>query len=310
MADLSTILLSAGISTTTTAAAIWWLGGKWAENRFARNLKEHEAALRRQVEDWLGDQAADRQYRLEARKRLYSAIAPLRFQLLVACSNYLYRIQRIGSGQQAYNTSIDNYFGQSTFYRLARLLAIGELIERQITYADFTVDPSTLMLLRFKHALFRALSNSDTILDHPNANWNEQVEHVYFDVLPIIASALIVEEEGVDRVIRFDEVDDLLASSARRKALDPLPRLFEALDRSRTPLLWVRLVAAAELCCAMVSQESLPTGLTVVDWNAEAMLKATGDEYILANLDRYVASIRTLPDEVILKSAASAPNRR
>jgi hypothetical protein len=116
-----------------------------------------EATLRKGVEEYLGDKAAERQYRLEARKRLYTAIGPLRFQLVVACSDFAGRVERMATGKQPYATSLKGYFGRSTAFRLLRLFAVAELIERQITYADFSVDPSTVDLLRFKDAAFRCM---------------------------------------------------------------------------------------------------------------------------------------------------------
>src|SRR5262249_41750353 len=124
---------------------------------------EVEATLRKGVEEYLGDKAAERQYRLDARKRLYAAIGPLRFQLIVACDDFATRIARIGSGRQPYATSLQGYFGRSTTFRLLRILAVAELIERQIAHADFSVDPSTADLLRFKHEVFRCLSSSTII---------------------------------------------------------------------------------------------------------------------------------------------------
>ena len=44
-----------------------------------------DAQIRMEVEAQLGELAVQRQYEYEARRRLYTAIGPLRFQLLLAC---------------------------------------------------------------------------------------------------------------------------------------------------------------------------------------------------------------------------------
>ena len=58
----------------------------------AREKAEIEGQVRAAVERELGDAAAQRQYEFEARKRLYTAIGPLRFQLIMACRDFAARI--------------------------------------------------------------------------------------------------------------------------------------------------------------------------------------------------------------------------
>src|SRR6266849_3235621 len=207
--DLLTILGALASSGVISIGGAVWLTKRLVDNRLAKDLKayqaevdqklaaskaemdtqlatskaEVEAMLHRQVEEYLGEKAAERQYRLDARKRLYSAIGPLRFQLIMACSDFASRISRIGTGQQPYATSLKGYFGRSTVFRFLRLFGIAELIERQTAYADFSVDPSMINLLRFKSAAFRCLCSSTISLNHPKANWDEQVEHIFHDTL-------------------------------------------------------------------------------------------------------------------------------
>jgi len=164
------------------------------DGRLSTTKSELEASLRRGVEEYLGERSAERQYKFDALKRLYSAIGPLRFQLAGACNEFVARIDRIGTGKQPYATSLQHYFGRSTLFRLLKMFAITELIDRQIADADFSVDPSTVALLRFRHQSFMCLSSSTVSLDHPNAKWNEQIEHVFYDTLSIVSAALTVNE--------------------------------------------------------------------------------------------------------------------
>jgi hypothetical protein len=48
---------------------------------------------------------------------------------------------------------MDQYYGKNTLYRMLRPIAISELIERQIAYADFAVDPSAVKVLRFRRTV-------------------------------------------------------------------------------------------------------------------------------------------------------------
>ena len=63
----------------------------WVDTRFKEQLQEHQAEL----DEDLGGRAAQRQYEFDARKRLYGAIGPLRFQLAVACAVLSARVERI-----------------------------------------------------------------------------------------------------------------------------------------------------------------------------------------------------------------------
>src|SRR5436190_20136818 len=198
--DLGTILASLISSGVISLGAARWLGQRFVEHRLARDLinfqqgldkdlaavksgldselasvKAHiEATLRREVDEYLGDKSAERQYRLEARQRLYGAVGPLRFQLITATRDFANRVDRIGRGRQPYSIDLAGYFGRSTVFRILRLLGIVELIERQMAYADFAAEPSTVGLLRFKHKAFLCLSSGSLALNHPKANWNQQ----------------------------------------------------------------------------------------------------------------------------------------
>jgi hypothetical protein len=313
--DISTFVTAFLTSGVFSLGAARWLTTRLVDHRFARDLQTYqatldgelaaskaafdqslatakakvEAALRQDVDEYLGDKAADRQYRLDARKRLYAAIGPLRFQLVVACDNFSTRIDRIGSGRQLYDTSLEGYFGRSTAFRLLRLLAVAELIERQIAYADFSVDPSTAGLLRFKHEAFRCLSSGTIVLGHPKANWNDQVEHIFYDVLSIIASTMIVDScnSTSARVMRFDEFNELVSENDRIAAISPLPRLMENFTIASKPILWIRFVALGQLCSSFVGREGPVLGIHPELYDGPKLLRASTDPYLKAHYDEY-----------------------
>lgn len=320
--DVATILTAIGSSGIVSIGVARWLTQRLIDHRLTKDLKtyqlqldeklaaskaeldgrlstaksELDASLRRSVEEYLGDKTAERQYRFDALKRLYTAIGPLRFQLARACDEFTARIDRIGTGKQPYATSLSGYFGRSTLFRLLKLFAITELIERQIADADFSVDPSTVNLLRFKHQAFMCLSSSNVVLNHPNAKYTSQIEHVFFDTLSIVSAALIVVEPAgkPDRTMRFDEFSMFVEEKSKLEKLDPFPRLFEDFTVDSKPILWVRFVTLAQLCNTFLATEGPRVGITPESYDCSKMLLATTDKFIKDNHPRYCEMVKTI----------------
>jgi len=208
------------------------------------------------------------------------AVGPLRFQLLVAASELVNRVARIGDGRK-YDMSKRKYFAQSTVYRLLRLLAIGELIERQIAYADFAVDPEMRSLLKFKREAFHALSSDRVSLGHAQENWGEQVQHLFSDVLGILSSSMIKQDGPANtaRVIRFDEFAAEV-NGGGIKRFEPVPTLFDEFAPNSKPLLWMRLLAVAQLCNGLLQESGEKLGLAAVAMDLSHMMDLTADEEI------------------------------
>jgi hypothetical protein len=313
--DLSTIIGAVASSGLVSIGGAAWLTKRLVDHRLTKDLKNHqeqldqklaaskaevEAMLHREVEEYLGEKAAERQYRLEARKRLYAAIGPLRFQLVMACGDFANRIKRIGTGQQSYATSLKGYFGRSTVFRFLRLFGIADLIQRQAAYADFSVDPSMVKLLRFKYAAFRCLSSSTISLSHPKANWDEQVEHVFHDALSIIAAAMIVSEaDGRQRVMRFDEFNHFISDPKRLATIHPIPRIMKDFTIPTKPILWVRLVALGELCSKLVDSEGPQLGIISEPFDGSTLLRSSNDEFLTRNHDLYRDVLRDIASAVV-----------
>jgi|SRR6267142_1939002 len=323
--DLSTVVAAFASSGVISIGGAAWLTKSLVNNRLAKDLKDYQAlvdqklaaskaeldnrlasskaeletTLHREVEEYLGEKAAERQYRLDARKRLYSAIGPLRFQLIMACADFANRISRIGTGQQAYATSLAGYFGRSTIFRFLRLFGISELIERQTAYADFSVDPSMLNLLHFKSAAFRCLSSGAISLNHPNVHWEKQVQHVFHDTLSIVAAAMIVSDaNGVQRVMRFDEFNDFILDRQRLKAINPIPRLMNDFAISTKPIFWMRLVALGGLCSELLNSEGPHLGIKTEPFNGPQLLDGVEDMFIKANRPLYDQMLSDVASEL------------
>lgn len=321
--------ISVGASIVTSLAA-QYVSKRFLDQWLTVRLKDHEAAhsrelaelkatldhrvnaaraeietkLRKDTEEYLGDRSAARAYRAEAQKRLYGAVGPLRFQLLVAASDLAQRIDGMGKGRYEFATTLDNYFGQSTIYRILRVFAISELIERQIAYADFAVDPDMLSLRHFKRQAFRSLSSSTVSQGHPQEFWEEQEHHVYYDILQVISSALIVHDakDSPSRVMHFDEFSAKVAHNGFKSGLHPIPQLMQDFTISSKPIVWLRLLALAHLCASLVQAYGAHLGLDNAPIDIDDMLARTKDDYICQHRAKY----RDMITGFEVRSAAAA----
>lgn len=242
------------------------------------------------------DDAAEREYNLEARKRLYHAIGPLRFQLVMACKEVATRVLNHGS-DLGYSMTINSYYGRNTLYRLLRPIAIAELIEQQITYADFSVDPTALELLRFKKAASMALSDGDTILNHPNANWNYQVEHLFSGTLGRLANSFIIQDEDTSnkkRPMNFHEFEAFISKPKNLAQFASLGTILDDFTITGKPIFWARLVCLGFICNEYVVQAGKAIGFESHLFDLDKLLSASGDEYILSNIEKYKEVFQSL----------------
>lgn len=239
------------------------------------------------------DKAADREYNLEARKRLYQAIGPLRFQLLVACRDAASRIRGHGTREQ-YSMDMRGYYGRSTLYRLLRPISISELIERQMSYADFSVDPTAIELLRFKRAVFSALTRGEVALNHPDLDWTDQIEHVVYDILSRAANVLIISDNGTERVMQFSEFDSFVEDRSHLERLSPLPEILGDFRISRKPIFWLRLVCFGYICNEFVRTAGHGIGFQPRPYDLSDMLSASKNDFILQNLKQYEERIASI----------------
>ena len=314
--DWPTFLVSVLGSGGAAFAAVKWVGQKWIDHRLEVAVEERKAELaqaanrakaeienqlRLSTESLLGEEAAERSYRYEARKRLYTAVGPLRFQLVQASIQFRSRVRSFE--REVYVTSISRYFGRSLLFRIGQVLALAELIERQIAHADFSVDPATVLLLRFRREALRALSSGMVSLGHPNEDWSQQKEHVFRDQLPILAVSMVVAEDNrPDRVVRFDEFIYHL-EQGKGAYMQPLAGLVDQFDVTKTPILWLRLLALAEACGGLLDQDSAAEALDPPALDLRALLGLSRDEFLLDHHEKYLAMLAEFRNRVALPSA-------
>ena len=309
--NATTTILAWISSTATIVAAAVWLSKKLVGQLLQRDIEkwkiglqaqfdhqkaELEGNIRERVETLLADRAANRDYSLEARKRLYLAIGPIRFQLLVACRDLALRITDFDPSN-AWDLTVFNYYGQSMLFRVLRPLALVELAEREIAYADFAIEPDAINLLRFKKQAHLALSGRAVIRGHPMADWEEQRQHLFWHSVSKAASALIVKEDhSHGRCMRFDEFEEFVQSENGAARISPLPDIFSKFAPKDKPLFWLRLVALGYLCSDYINRNGVSIGFAKTDFPVEILLLKSEEEKITSDLKRYAAACRNLPN--------------
>ena len=229
-------------------------------------------------------------YEYAARKRLYEALGPLRFQLVLAAKDVLRRVA--AHPGRGWNLDPRGYYGHSFVYRLLRPLTVCLLIEREINYADFSVDRDGVMLLKFQAAAYRMLSDEDPLPYYDGLDWSRETQHVFRDNLRIAAHRLI--EEGADGrhiVMDYARFREVCPNPVADPAIAPLARLFLAGHRNlaESPVFWARVVGYAQVCQHLLATQGKAAGFGPTQLDTRAMLAATEDPQIQAHLGDYPA---------------------
>jgi hypothetical protein len=298
MTDWPTLISSVVSSVGITAAGAWWLGRTWFSHRLSRELVKTKGDIKKEVENELADKAAQRDYEFSAKQRLYSAIGPLKFQLLIACRDMSKHISTYGMESVKYSIKSTNYYGKSTLYRIIIPLAFVELIERQVAVADFSVDPEAVELLRFKKSAYRAYKSDKPILNHPDAYWNEQCEHLFHHTISKMVEAIIIADPAVGyRPMYYREFEELLIDKNRNKPILPLVRIIEDFSIEKKPIFWIRLVFLAYIASRLVNQLGEKIGFQQVDIDAKRLLTISEDKFVQQNSDKLVAIFDALASE-------------
>jgi len=295
------------ISTAAITAFFWWFLRVWVKHRLTKGFEKFkietqselerkkvimQGEIKSKVEAELGEKAAQREYELQARKRLYSTIGPLKFQLLLACRDLALHIDNF----YPYSLSPQDYYGKSTLYRIIRPLAIAELIERQLSIVDFTIDKEAINLLRFKKNSFYSFSESKPILDHPNEDWDTTREHLYHHLVYKLASSFIkysMNEEG--RIYFFHEFeDDLQFDQELNNTLKPLVEILHDFTINSKPVFWIRIVFYGYVCSTLVNTMGKEIGFDQIDFNTKALLQKSQDKFTNDNIEKLLKMFKEI----------------
>jgi hypothetical protein len=239
---------------------------------------------------YLLERKAQVDYEFMARKRLNEAIGPLRMQLLFTARDVVGRV-RWHAGTR-WNMNPSQHFARSFIYRLLRPLAVAQLIERQMSVADFSVDPGAIALLRFNRSAERMLSGDDIVLDHPGADWSTQSQHLFRDNLRAAAARLVAENGEAAVVMDYSRFQREVPDPAADDSLAGLARIFGRCEANLTenPLFWLRVVGYAYACTRLISDQGVSLGFEDVSLPVAQMLGAVDDEIVSSRASDYVAS--------------------
>ena len=207
-----------------------------------REIETHKARLNEDAQNALSEASSQRQYEAEARKRLYQAIGPLRFQLLLACRDAIGRIERLVS-EETYAINLNSYFGRNTVYRILRPIALCDLIESRMALADFSVDKGAIDCLRLRRSYHKALSSEIPIASMPGSDWSTQTQHVFADKISKAAQVL-KNTEADGEILRYHDFEDLIEKNGV-EIISPFQNIFDNFSPNQKPLFWVRLERVA-----------------------------------------------------------------
>jgi hypothetical protein len=237
-------------------------------------------------------------YELEAKKRLYEVLGPLRLQLLLAARDVVRRFQM--HHKNDWNMNPKGYYVKSCVYRLLAPLAVGQLIEKQLSVVDFGVDTDAISLLRFISSAERMLTGDDLLLNHPDVDWSSQKQHLFRDNLRAAALKLVVSDSGKpSRLMSFAEFDtsyELLET----EALKALAMIFKKCKKSLTEnvIFWVRVTGYAYACAEYLKSPSgAALGFEERTLPIQEMIQATNDQHYISQLELYQQRLKSTLSE-------------
>lgn len=228
-------------------------------------------------------------YDATARLRLYEAIGPLRFQLLLACRDVERRVSVHVEGGP-WDMDPAKYFVRSFIFRILRPLALIILVERETRYADFAVDESSLDLIKFETAASRILVDDDPLPYYDGLDWVSETQHVFRDNLRKAASRLLnMDPSGKAYVIDGAEFDARWPDPLADPDLKPLAQLFADCDGwiTKNPVFWCRLVGFAYVCSWYIENHGRKLGFAARPIDAGRLLRRVDDPQILDHLAEY-----------------------
>jgi hypothetical protein len=243
--------------------------------------RSHEERLRKLQSD-LDALSAERDaridYEYEARKNLYTSVAPLSFHLSELGDSALGRITGLartarhgdlGPTKRSWLGS-EGYFFTSTLYRLLAPLAVGELIRRKLTAVDVGLDKYLALQYRLIRRLTASFSDDYRLAaytpeipyrpDHSPSGHGDELgnvdelrrQGVYTGWLEQARDSLIRRdsEDEAPRVINYGEFEALYdkgPDDIEAKALHRLRYLLHDFHPERHGVLWRMLVVQGHL---------------------------------------------------------------
>lgn len=271
------------------------------------NISDKLAHTKARLDEQASAKNARQSYEFDARKRLYTELEPLLFQLFDAAEGSLFRVkslvrtQRNGNLGEGKNSWVDQdgYYLTSTIYRIFLPLAIFRLIQRKTTFIDLNLDKSIRMrYMLLKQAYFTftddfLIAEAVPELAYDPKDYYDLYERYISEIDPKChwKQALVIG--NIDRLLDFmsksdgerirpltygEFEDSIYQNGAILPSMRASFNLFYKFDFFSRPILARILSAHACLMhLLMISyQEETPS-----DWRAEVQRLLNSDEYDL-----------------------------
>jgi hypothetical protein len=255
------------VAALITAAGALALG--IVNNRATRRA----ATLNKQLADEHDAAHALLEYQYDARKRLYSELGPLAFQLGLQAEQAFWRVHGLAlSAKQGRlvgcNNPDDNKLRKgsalylpSTIYRFMAPLATYWLFQQRVTSVDMSLDPETELRFRLARILNRTWTDGKEIAEilpslpyRPTKGGFDREtaqQHASLQKIQLVAEAMIVPAAGDDPP-RVMSLGDFVACyqdehSQLRAVTKDIRKLFVDFHPQTRPVLWRLLVAQAHI---------------------------------------------------------------
>ncbi len=287
---MNVIALTTPVLTSVIAAVASIIGALITAvlgTRFKRRSDERMAEVTAALTEAQHERDAQRDYRYEARKRLYTDLQPLLFQLTELCESAynhtrgLARTARqghLGADAKSWLVS-DDYYLRSTVYRLMVPVAAQQLMRRRLTSLDLSLDHDISTQYRFARALsgtwnrgFNLAGAAPPLEYRPHDDAAKErsrqqpqvfmLQHLYAGQIDQIVGTLVVRDEDGLRYRGYGEfeaacIDDEKVQDSIQPALD----LFTGFHPRTHPVMWRMLVVQAHLHRAIARTFTEPPGV-------------------------------------------------
>jgi hypothetical protein len=263
-------------------------------------LEKQKASLQRDIEemkaaltDRTSAKSARRDYEYEARKRLYTEVEPLFFQLYECVEECRYRILSVArtSRQGRLGTGKINWLGDegyyllSTAYKFILPTVVFRLIQRRITFVDLKLDETLrlryLLLKNFVHSFTDAFDFAalEPVLKY-EPDWEDEKlqarspavhrpQGLVTGDLENVIDELIVNENSSLRACSFGEFEKHAQAKSKDYIANVLIELYHNFEPESHPILARMIVAQAGLCSLLMSTYGKPTGIQTLRQNID-----------------------------------------
>lgn len=286
--------IAAALIAAAASLIVSIVGAIWGR----RNQQALET-LKSELAEETAEKNARRDYKYDARKRLYEECEPLLFQANEATENTLHRIHslartsragNLGFGKESWLAS-PGYYATSTFYKLITPLVIFKLIQQRLTLVDLTVDP--VVKARYDLLKWLYLSYTDDfefargepklIYDPYEKNWtlrkSKPQQHwrqgIPYGILDRAVESLIVKQGSEQpRYMSFGEFEKayFTEGSETREAFEIVTEVFVGFHPRTRPILWRILIAQAHLCVAIIETGQMEIGSPIAEFHPLRLL--------------------------------------